>query len=312
MKPQGKLLIEGKARDYAAEYARYHGQPKQRAERSQRNKARRKLKLKVGDKREVDHKRPICKGGGNGKGNLRAVSFKTNRKKGNRNEMAEARLDISRHCPTCLPPGIKGRFEYDGTEKASDGKTVKLYRCSNCGLEARIKKRGPLKRGSPSQKKAIDRIRKLVDDESYDIEEMEERPDTNDVWLRVIPKKFYDNRALIRVGSGGSLMAHIDSFGSSKTIKASGRKAWLKLDTRFGIFEPSKQEDFDVLMSAMRRLSKAAGTDSPEKEAARKRVEADFKKAGYTDQATVIRELTKILSKRHKVTRDKRKRLVVT
>jgi hypothetical protein len=46
-----------------------------------RNQARRKLGLKKGDPREADHKTPLSKGGGNGHGNLRAVSRKTNRTK---------------------------------------------------------------------------------------------------------------------------------------------------------------------------------------------------------------------------------------
>jgi 5-methylcytosine-specific restriction endonuclease McrA len=39
------------------------------------------LKLKKGDKREVDHKRPLSKGGSNKRSNLRLVSRRTNRKK---------------------------------------------------------------------------------------------------------------------------------------------------------------------------------------------------------------------------------------
>ena len=38
--------------------------------------------LKIGDPREVDHVRPLSKGGGNGMGNLRITSRKYNRKKG--------------------------------------------------------------------------------------------------------------------------------------------------------------------------------------------------------------------------------------
>lgn len=40
--------------------------------------------LKKGDPREVDHKIPLSKSGGNGKSNLRVVSRTTNRKKGNK------------------------------------------------------------------------------------------------------------------------------------------------------------------------------------------------------------------------------------
>lgn len=70
-------------RDYKQEYAQYHGKPDQVSNRSLRNQARRKMGLKKGDPREVDHKTPISKGGGNGKGNLSAVSREFNRRKFN-------------------------------------------------------------------------------------------------------------------------------------------------------------------------------------------------------------------------------------
>ena len=68
-------------RDYKKEYRDYHGKPSQIKRRSMRNKARRKLGLKKGDPREADHKNPLSNGGSNRKNNLRAISFKTNRKK---------------------------------------------------------------------------------------------------------------------------------------------------------------------------------------------------------------------------------------
>ena len=73
-----------RVRDYKKEYAEYHSKPEQRANRSNRNKARRKLGLKVGDPREADHIKSIDKGGSNAKGNLRAVSRKINRVKYNK------------------------------------------------------------------------------------------------------------------------------------------------------------------------------------------------------------------------------------
>lgn len=42
-------------RDYKREYETYPGKPEQRRNRSERNKARRIMGLKIGDKREVDH-----------------------------------------------------------------------------------------------------------------------------------------------------------------------------------------------------------------------------------------------------------------
>lgn len=69
----------GRDRDYRKEYDRDHADADARKKRAMRNKARRKMGLKVGDGKEVDHKKPIASGGSNGKKNLRVVSRKTNR-----------------------------------------------------------------------------------------------------------------------------------------------------------------------------------------------------------------------------------------
>lgn len=71
-------------RNYKKEYKNYHSKPIQKKRRAARNKARRLMGLKKGDKREVDHIKPLSKGGSNSKSNLRVVSRKTNRKKGNK------------------------------------------------------------------------------------------------------------------------------------------------------------------------------------------------------------------------------------
>lgn len=70
------------ARDYKKEYREYHGKPSQIKNRSKRNQARAELGLKKGDPREVDHKRPLSRGGSNARSNLRAVSRRANRRKG--------------------------------------------------------------------------------------------------------------------------------------------------------------------------------------------------------------------------------------
>ena len=69
-------------RDYKKEYRDFHGKPEQIKRRAARNKARSLLGLKQGDGKEVDHRNPLSKGGGNGKKNLRVVSRSSNRKKG--------------------------------------------------------------------------------------------------------------------------------------------------------------------------------------------------------------------------------------
>lgn len=74
-------MARKKKRDYKKEYRDYHGRPEQVKNRAKRNKARSTMGLKVGDKREVDHKKPLSKGGTNHKNNLRVVSRRTNRSK---------------------------------------------------------------------------------------------------------------------------------------------------------------------------------------------------------------------------------------
>lgn len=71
-------------RNYKKEYGEYHGKPEQIEARAQRNAARAKLGLKVGDPKEADHKVPLSKGGSNSKRNLRAVSRSTNRRQGSK------------------------------------------------------------------------------------------------------------------------------------------------------------------------------------------------------------------------------------
>lgn len=69
-------------RNYRKEYDDFHGKPEQKKNRAKRNAARRNAGLKVGDPREVDHIKPLSKGGSNGKSNTRVVKRSTNRKKG--------------------------------------------------------------------------------------------------------------------------------------------------------------------------------------------------------------------------------------
>lgn len=73
----------GRCRDYKQE-ARYEARPEQVRNRVIRNRDRAASGLKVGDPREVDHKKPLSKGGSGGRSNTRVVSRHTNRVKGNR------------------------------------------------------------------------------------------------------------------------------------------------------------------------------------------------------------------------------------
>lgn len=74
--------MAGKKRDYKKEYREFHGTEEQKKARAARNAARAEMGLSKGDPREVDHIKPLSKGGSNSKRNLRVVSRSTNRKKG--------------------------------------------------------------------------------------------------------------------------------------------------------------------------------------------------------------------------------------
>lgn len=62
---------------------KYDSKPEVKAKRAARNRARYKLmkegKVRKGDGKDVDHKTPLSKGGGNGRSNLRAVPASKNR-----------------------------------------------------------------------------------------------------------------------------------------------------------------------------------------------------------------------------------------
>ena len=69
-------------RDYRKEYDTYHGTAEQKANRAQRNQARAEAekvgRVSKGDGKEVDHKTPIRKGGGNA-GNTRVADADKNK-----------------------------------------------------------------------------------------------------------------------------------------------------------------------------------------------------------------------------------------
>lgn len=72
------------ARNYRVEYDKYQGRPEQIAKRSERNQARaimeKKGVVKKGDGKDVDHIKPLVKGGApTAAGNLRAIPKSQNR-----------------------------------------------------------------------------------------------------------------------------------------------------------------------------------------------------------------------------------------
>lgn len=74
------------ARDYKKEYREFHAKPAQKKNRAARNNARARMekagKVAKGDGKDVGHKKPLHNGGGNGSGNIRVESRKTNRAEG--------------------------------------------------------------------------------------------------------------------------------------------------------------------------------------------------------------------------------------
>ena len=78
-----ELIAEEYKRNYKKEYKNYHGKPKQRRERAARTKAREELikkgRVKRGDGKDIDHKKPLRSGGSNGLNNLRVRDRSSNR-----------------------------------------------------------------------------------------------------------------------------------------------------------------------------------------------------------------------------------------
>ena len=76
-------------RDYSYD-SHYEASAAQRKNRSERVLARREMakegKVHKGDGKDVDHIRPLSKGGSNDRSNLRAISAHANRSKGNRSK----------------------------------------------------------------------------------------------------------------------------------------------------------------------------------------------------------------------------------
>lgn len=81
-------MKDGK-RDYSYD-TKYEARPDQRKNRSERVTARRELegegRVAKGDGRDVDHIKPLSRGGSNSRSNLRAISASANRAKGNRSK----------------------------------------------------------------------------------------------------------------------------------------------------------------------------------------------------------------------------------
>lgn len=70
-------------RNYKAEYENYDGTPAVKKRRAQRNKARRMLEAEgvvhKGDGKDVDHKKPLTKGGTTTRSNLTVKTASANR-----------------------------------------------------------------------------------------------------------------------------------------------------------------------------------------------------------------------------------------
>lgn len=70
-------------RDYKKEYAQYHSKPEQKKNRAKRNAARAIMARELGKSaikgKDIDHIKPLSKGGSNKRSNLRVMSVSQNR-----------------------------------------------------------------------------------------------------------------------------------------------------------------------------------------------------------------------------------------
>lgn len=70
-------------RDYKKEYAQYHSKPEQKKNRAKRNAARAIMSRELGKAaikgKDIDHIKPLSKGGSNKRSNLRVMLVSQNR-----------------------------------------------------------------------------------------------------------------------------------------------------------------------------------------------------------------------------------------
>ena len=78
-----KMPYVNKPRPYKKEYEEYQGKPDQIKNRAKRNSARAELmkdgRVHKGDGKDVDHVKPLSKGGSSSKSNLKVKSASNNR-----------------------------------------------------------------------------------------------------------------------------------------------------------------------------------------------------------------------------------------
>lgn len=81
-KRKGSNKATGRNYDYDKAYQKSANQVSNRVKRNKaRREALKKGSVKLGDAKDVDHKKPLSKGGSNAKSNRRVISRSANRKK---------------------------------------------------------------------------------------------------------------------------------------------------------------------------------------------------------------------------------------
>lgn len=92
-------MADKSKRDYHQEYL--NESPKRKKDRAKRNKARRQLEAEglvhKGDGKVVDHKKPLSKGGGTARSNLRVRSKKNQDSQGGKLQPKSAKAKGGRH-----------------------------------------------------------------------------------------------------------------------------------------------------------------------------------------------------------------------
>lgn len=87
MAKERKPYNKSTGRDYKSDYSKFQSSPTDKKNRAARNKARAEMasegKVHKGDKKDVDHVKPLSKGGSKAKSNLRVISRSKNRAKRN-------------------------------------------------------------------------------------------------------------------------------------------------------------------------------------------------------------------------------------
>jgi hypothetical protein len=110
-----------------------------------------------------------------------------------------------RPCPCCCPNGNFRMTWAKGTSYAQSGNPSPAFQCGNCGHTEYFKARNPREGKTPSQEKAIAKVKSYFTKHALGLLTFEEKWSGGTLWFYVDDDHLYGTRASFTVGRGGKL-----------------------------------------------------------------------------------------------------------